>query len=69
MVDKEMQPSSGGVGDRVEQVTDGDGVCHGRACRSNLGKCLGSNCPPAIDLAIGRYHALQDQDQATDTKG
>jgi hypothetical protein len=62
VVDKEMQPSSGGVGDRVEQVTDGDGVCHGRACRSNLGKCLGSNCPPAIDLAI-------DQDQATDTKG
>jgi hypothetical protein len=57
-----MQPSSCRVGERVKQVTNGDGVRHGRAGWSNLGKCLGSNCPPAIDLAID---VTQDQDQAT----
>ena len=62
MVDKEMQPSSCRVGERVKQVTNGDGVRHGRAGRSNLGKCLGSNRPPAINLAID---ITQDQDQAT----
>ena len=43
MVDEEMEPAAGGIGERVEEVADGDRVRHSGAGGGDLGERLRPN--------------------------
>jgi hypothetical protein len=52
VVDEEVEPAAGGVGERVEEVADGDRVRHGGARRGDLGERLRPDRPPPVNLHI-----------------